>query len=609
MLVGWGGQLSLGHIAIVGVGAFVAARLAGDSYSLVTIVLLVAALGAGIAVVIGLPALRVRGLTLAVSTLGFAVVASEDLFRSEWFTSSRGRAIPMVPVGILRGVALIESQLSVYYVSLAILAIAMLASAGLRRSTPGRHIIAVRDDEDGIACHGVSPMTIKVILLMVSGSIAAIAGVLSALAWQSVTPEQFAPATSLTILAVPVIGGLGSLWGAVAGAVVIYLPAYLLTEPLTPLLGSAGATAAVQLAVGGVGLVVTLLAYPAGIAGAAQGGWAAYVRRRHAAPDDTSPATRTAARVAGPRLVVGPATAREARATTAGSRSPNGVEPVALRAVELSVRFGGLKALDMVSIALAPGEILGLIGPNGAGKSTLINLMSGLIRPSAGNIELEGRDITRFPPELRSALGLGRSFQAATLFPGLTVQEAIMAVLGAGKRIGVLSSMAHAPWAEQAERELASDSLRIMNRFGLLPVADVLTSKLSTGTRRICDLALQVAHAPKVLLLDEPTGGVAQRESEQFGPLLRSLREELDCSIVIVEHDMPLLMGVCDRIYAMDQGRVIAEGTPAEIRNSPAVIASYLGTDETAIKRSGSAAAPSPSRPPRARRSVVTDRS
>jgi ABC-type branched-subunit amino acid transport system ATPase component len=191
----------------------------------------------------------------------------------------------------------------------------------------------------------------------------------------------------------------------------------------------------------------------------------------------------------------------------------------------------------------------------------------------------------------------------------LTVQEAIMAVLGAGERIGVLSSMAHAPWAEHAERKLASDSLRIMNRFGLLPVADVLTSKLSTGTRRICDLALQVAHAPKVLLLDEPTGGVAQRESEQFGPLLRSLREELDCSIVIVEHDMPLLMGVCDRIYAMDQGRVIAEGTPAEIRNNPAVIASYLGTDETAIERSGSGPAPSASRPPRARRSVVTDRS
>ncbi len=128
----------------------------------------------------------------------------------------------------------------------------------------------------------------------------------------------------------------------------------------------------------------------------------------------------------------------------------------------------------------------------------------------------------------------------------------------------------------------------MIERFGLTPWADALLSELSTGTRRICDLAAQVVAEPKLLLLDEPTAGVAQREAEAFGPMIRGIRDDLGCAILIVEHDMPLLMGVCDRVYAMEAGRVIAEGTPTEIRDDPAVIASYLGTDEVAIGRSGS---------------------
>jgi ABC-type branched-subunit amino acid transport system ATPase component len=139
-------------------------------------------------------------------------------------------------------------------------------------------------------------------------------------------------------------------------------------------------------------------------------------------------------------------------------------------------------------------------------------------------------------------------------------------------------------WVERASR---ADADAVIERLGLAAYAHTLTSSLSTGTRRICDLAAQVAAGPKVLLLDEPTAGVAQREAEAFGPLLRRIRDELDCSILLVEHDMPLLMGLCDRVYAMEAGRVIAEGTPEEIRNDPSVIASYLGTDEVAIARSG----------------------
>jgi ABC-type branched-subunit amino acid transport system ATPase component len=251
------------------------------------------------------------------------------------------------------------------------------------------------------------------------------------------------------------------------------------------------------------------------------------------------------------------------------------------------IRFGGVRALQGASITVRTGEIVGLIGANGAGKSTLINVVSGVLRPDAGRVLLAGRDVTDAPPEMRAALGLGRTFQAAQLFPGLTVRETLQSVIGATSKVGMLSAMVRAPWAVRAQRQIAADADAVVARMGLEDYADTLAGELSTGTRRICALASQVAARPRVILLDEPTAGVAQRETEAFGPLLRRIRDELDCAIVIVEHDMPLLMGLCDRVYAMEQGAVIAEGTPNEVRDDPRVVASYLGTDEIAISRSG----------------------
>ena len=164
------------------------------------------------------------------------------------------------------------------------------------------------------------------------------------------------------------------------------------------------------------------------------------------------------------------------------------------------------------------------------------------------------------------------------------------------------------PWARQAEAASRADADEVIGRLGLEAWADTPLGDLSTGTRRICDLAAQSAARPAVLLLDEPTAGVAQREAEAFGPVLRRLRDELDCSILIIEHDMGLLMGLCDRIYAMDSGVVIAEGTPAEVRADPLVVASYLGTSDSAIDRAGPVAAPSPARKARATRTRLVVR-
>jgi ABC-type branched-subunit amino acid transport system ATPase component len=254
---------------------------------------------------------------------------------------------------------------------------------------------------------------------------------------------------------------------------------------------------------------------------------------------------------------------------------------------DVDVHFGGVVALDGASIDVRPAEIVGLIGPNGAGKTTLINAISGVVHPRNGSIKVEGAELRGLPPDYRVGFGLGRSFQDALLFPGLTVRETLQVAMSRRARVGTVSAMLGAPWARASDRATRHEAQAVLERFGLTPWADSLTAELSTGTRRICDLAAQVASRPRVLLLDEPTAGVAQRDAEAFAPLLRRIRDELDCAILIVEHDMPLLMGLCDRVYAMESGRIIAEGTPDEIRADPRVIASYLGTDETAIDRSG----------------------
>jgi ABC-type branched-subunit amino acid transport system ATPase component/ABC-type branched-subunit amino acid transport system permease subunit len=555
MLIGWGGQLSLGHLAVVGIGAFVTARAAPHGWSIPALLLLAGAVGAGCLVLVGLPALRVRGLTLAVTTLGFALVANEFLFRRHWLTGSDTPNVDVGGLRVLRGVGQVESMRSVYYLAVAVLVAVFLSAQALRGSTPGRLMIAVRDDERTAAANGVTPATVKLVTLAVSGFFAGAIGVVWAIAWRTVTPDQFLPGLSLAILAVPVIGGLGSAAGAIAGAFALYVPVFFVSPHLTPLFGRFGAQVGFQLALSGLTMIGVLLAYPTGIAGAAQRGWEVLLEAiaRQVVRNDRPGAPQPALEVSG---------------------------------VELS--FGGVQALRGASIRVEPGEIVGLIGPNGAGKSTLLNVISGVFPADAGTVRLSGTELTGMPSDLRSAHGLGRSFQAAHLFPGLTLRETVQAMLGSRAGIGVLASMIRAPWATRAERRIEAETDALLERMGLTSYADTLTADLSTGTRRICDLTIQLAGRPKVLLLDEPTAGVAQRETEAFGPLLRRIRAELDCAIVIVEHDMPLLMGLCDRVYALEQGTVIAEGTPEQVRQDPRVIASYLGTDEAAINRSGS---------------------
>jgi len=254
----------------------------------------------------------------------------------------------------------------------------------------------------------------------------------------------------------------------------------------------------------------------------------------------------------------------------------------------LSVTFGGIRAVDGTTFDVWRGEIVGVIGPNGAGKTTMFDLVSGFTPSTAGTITLNGRDITTMSAAGRAELGLGRSFQDARLFPELTVQEtlAIAQERFVGSR-SVFVAALHLPMAVDSEEHVALRTDELIELMGLGDYRHSFVRELSTGTRRVVDLACLVAHRPAVILLDEPTSGIAQREVEALSPVVRRLRDEMGASLVIVEHDIPFVSEVSDRLLALEQGRVIATGRPADVLEHPDVIESYLGTSGAAIARSG----------------------
>jgi branched-chain amino acid transport system ATP-binding protein len=266
-------------------------------------------------------------------------------------------------------------------------------------------------------------------------------------------------------------------------------------------------------------------------------------------------------------------------------------EPPVLEVVDLLRRFGGITAVDNVSFSLMPNQILGLIGPNGAGKTTIFDLISGLLPLDGGRIFLNNVNVTDWAPDKRAMVGMGRSFQDARIFPSLTVAENI--AIGLERHLEVrdhFASLLNLPAVQEVEDDVAytvDDLIELMN---LGAYRDKFVAELSTGSRRIVDLAMSIAHDPTVLLLDEPSSGIAQRETEALGPLLKRIQRETNCAMLVIEHDMPLITSVSDQIIALELGAVVVQDTPERVIANPRVIESYLGGDLDVINRSGASA-------------------
>ncbi len=546
VLTGWAGQISLGHVALLGVGAYSASDAVSHGWAIPLVLLYAGAITALVALPVGLPALRFRGLFLAVTTLGFAVVAPTWLFRLGVFgEKATGNGQVLLSDLWLPGLGTLTSKRQVYWLALVLLGLIVLALTALRGTGPGRALLAVRDNEGTAAAHGVPPAAVKVVALLLSGFLAGLGGAIWAMGTGGWNFDRFSPDLSLTVLGIAIVGGLGSLYGPVLGSFVVFGAPFLI---------SYFDTAPYRAFFAGALLLNVLLFFPQGLTGIVERLRLRLLDRLEAGLPDR------------PFGVV------------------EGALPLEVTDVRLA--FGGIQALQGVSFEVHPGEIVGLIGGNGAGKSTLMNCVSGHATPDAGTISVFGQQVAGLPPEFRPHLALARTFQDARLYPGLAVVETVLVALDRTSRSDTLSALTGMPWVRGPERAKRAAAQDLLERVGLQDRQHVLVSELSTGMRRLLDIATVMAGAPRLVLLDEPTAGIAQREVEQFAPLLRSLRDDLGCSIVIVEHDMPLLLSLCDRVYCLENGAVLASGTPEEVRQDPRVIASYLGTDPDAVDRS-----------------------
>jgi ABC-type branched-subunit amino acid transport system ATPase component/ABC-type branched-subunit amino acid transport system permease subunit len=581
VLTGWAGQVSLGQAAFAGIGALgFAALVNGNPIGLgygthrvvvdlpkfppVIALIVMTGVCALVAVAIGAGALRVRGLLLAIVTFTFALAAQQYIFQLPFLSGGvGGGGSVFVERPVIASIDF-ASQRAYYYVALIALALSMILVARLRRSGIGRAMIGVRDNADAAAAYTVSPARTKLLSFALAGAIAGFGGALLGLLFSTISiGEVFTVNDSLQLIAVAVIGGVGSVAGPILGSLwVVGLPAFWPSSLLIPLFTSS------------IGLLLLLMFCPGGlvqIGYSARDALFAWLDRRLPASIE-APKSTAMPRARGER------------------HSTEQVVGDVLSTQGVSVRFGGRVAVDDVAIRVGAHEVVGLVGTNGAGKTTLMNAIGGFV-PSGGSVELLGRDITRLAPERRARLGLGRTFQAARLFGDLTVRETLQLALEARHRTGFVSTALFLPRGFRVDRRQRAEADEIIAFLGLGRYAERLCAELSTGTRRIVELGALLALDARVLCLDEPTAGVAQRETEAFGPLLLRIRAELEASLIVIEHDMPLIMSISDRVYCLEAGEVIAEGSPAEVREDPAVVASFLGTDQRAIQRSDAARA------------------
>ncbi|MCZ7531584.1 MAG: ATP-binding cassette domain-containing protein [Acidimicrobiia bacterium] len=548
VVTGYTGQLSLAQFALAGMGAWMGARAIANWDVPFELAILIGVLGAvPIGILVGLPALRTRGVNLAVATLGLALVIESLVFRN----LDRTGGVTGTTIGSVRlfGVDFNTFDHPERYalLTLAFFVGCALLVANLRRGRAGRRLVAVRSNERAATALGISVFRAKLYAFGLSAALAAVGGVLIGFRRPNVTFfPTFSVFQSIFVVIYAVIGGIGFIIGAVIGAAVA--PGNFVVKFLG---GSFDNERTVQIVLG-VALIVVLVLIPNGIASirlsklpiARVRLWA--VRRRRSRPVETLPDVER------PRI---PA--------------------AALRAEGVTVRFGGVVALDDVSLEVRPGEIHGLIGPNGAGKTTLIDAMTGFVACSNGRILLDDTYVDRWSARRRAAGGIGRSFQNLELFESMTVRENLRTASDARDFRAYLTDLV-APGHEP----LGAGAVAAVREFGLEAVLEENPDELPFGVRRQVAIARTVATMPSVLLLDEPAAGLDEHESAELGRLVRRLADDWGMAVLLIEHDVSLVMDICDRVSVLDFGRKIAEGTPAEVLDEDAVIAAYLGVDD-----------------------------
>ena len=551
VITGYVGQISVIQLSLAGAAGFTVSHFAVNF----GITFPVAALaGIAVAVVIGIitavSAVRVRGVSLAVVTLAGVVMIENFGFTNPiWGGGETGSPVPElkwfgIDLGSNAGFRGIDGNVPspVFgFVCLVCVILLCVWVGFIRRGKLGQQMLAVRSNERAASAAAINPRRVKLYAFSIAAFIAGVAGVLYAYDFGSVSQDRYDPFTALSIIAFAYAGGISLISGAVfAGAVTAQA---LIPYALQDWFGLSGNW---FLLFGGLILIFTLLQNPTGVAGD-------FYRRTHKKPQVHAPDVDTASRE---------------RITPRTARPDLSAKPDVLTVEELSVRFGGVRALSDVMLTVREGELVGLIGPNGAGKTTLIDAISGFVN-STGTVQLADHDLRGLQPYDRARAGLTRTWQSTELFDDLSVFENLTV---ASRESGVTED----------------DAKQTLALLGMDWAAEAEPSQLSSGQRKLVGVGRALAAKPKLLCLDEPAAGLDTAESQELGATLRRLADQGQ-SMLLIEHDMGLVLGICDRVVVLEFGKVIAEGTPEEVRRDPKVIAAYLGDGVAASTASGSA--------------------
>jgi ABC-type branched-subunit amino acid transport system ATPase component/ABC-type branched-subunit amino acid transport system permease subunit len=542
IITGYAGYISLGQGAFVGLGAYTVGICVGDIGGSPWVWVPVAGLLAGVvAALLGVVAMRARGHSFVILTIAFLFLV--QLLATNWDELTNGTGGITLPIPTWSA----EYQFwPFYYALMGLLALSLLASWWIRRNKFGMGLIAIREDEDKAATVGVSTPTYKILAFAASAVFVGMAGGVYGYYISFIDPlGMFNILLSVQIILSLLLGGRATLWGPVLGAFIIEW----LNETSNNEFGGGNA----RLLIFGGLLALVVLFLPQGIIPTASG----WIERWR---------TRGKAGLAGERL-----TGIDLRERAVSPPAPAAASARPLLEVKgLERSFGGVRAVDGASFAVPEGSITAMIGPNGSGKTTIFNLIGGTMAPQAGEVWFDGQRIDGKPPWRRAHLGLGRTFQITRLFPAMTVLENVVAPLREF-HLGLLS--ANAVSGREAER-----AEELLDFVGMRKYRDVPASALSYGQQKLVELAQILMLDPKLIMLDEPAGGINPTLIDRIGEMIRELNAR-GKTFLIVEHNMPFVLGLCNPVLVLARGQTIARGTPGEIQRDPKVLDAYLGED------------------------------